>query len=66
MTHSEPNAKQPIAGAFDPYHQWLGIPPEQQPPDHYALLGLKRRFLATSGISQTVYFVSQSTLLIQL
>lgn len=27
---------------FDPYAQWLGIPPEEQPPDHYRLLGLPR------------------------
>ena len=27
--------------AFDPYHKWLGIPPEDQPADHYRLLGLK-------------------------
>jgi hypothetical protein len=26
--------------AFDPYHQWLGIPPHEQPPDHYQLLGI--------------------------
>ncbi|MBM4091854.1 MAG: hypothetical protein FJ276_20860 [Planctomycetes bacterium] len=26
---------------FDPYHQWLGIPPEEQPPHHYRLLGIK-------------------------
>ena len=26
--------------AFDPYHVWLGIPPEEQPPDHYRLLGV--------------------------
>lgn len=26
---------------FDPYHKWLGIPPEEQPPSHYRLLGLK-------------------------
>ncbi|MGA2621400.1 MAG: protein kinase [Thermoguttaceae bacterium] len=26
---------------FDPYHQWLGISPEEQPPHHYRLLGLK-------------------------
>lgn len=25
---------------FDPYHKWLGIPPRQQPPHHYRLLGL--------------------------
>jgi len=27
--------------AFNPYHKWLGIPPEEQPPNHYRLLGLK-------------------------
>jgi hypothetical protein len=26
---------------FDPYHRWLGIPPEHQPPDHYRLLGIQ-------------------------
>ena len=25
---------------FDPYYKWLGIPPEEQPPNHYRLLGL--------------------------
>lgn len=25
---------------FDPYHLWLGIPPEEQPPNHYRLLGI--------------------------
>jgi hypothetical protein len=25
---------------FDPYHKWLGIPPEEQPPTRYRLLGL--------------------------
>jgi len=25
---------------FDPYYIWLGIPPHQQPPNHYRLLGL--------------------------
>jgi len=25
---------------FDPYHKWLGIPPDEQPPNHYRLLGL--------------------------
>jgi hypothetical protein len=29
----------PQAG-FDPYDQWLGIPPGEQPPDHYRLLGV--------------------------
>jgi WD40 repeat protein len=27
---------------FDAYYKWLAIPPEEQPPDHYRLLGLKR------------------------
>ena len=26
--------------AFDPYHIWLGIPPEDQPPSHYRLLAI--------------------------
>ena len=26
---------------FDPYHKWLGIPPEDQPPNHYRLLGIE-------------------------
>ena len=25
---------------FDPYHKWLGIPPEHRPPTHYQLLHL--------------------------
>ncbi len=25
---------------FDPYYKWLGIPPQEQPPNHYRLLGL--------------------------
>ncbi len=25
---------------FDPYHKWLGIPPKDQPPNHYRLLGI--------------------------
>ena len=30
-----------MAANFDPYYTWLGIPPEDQPADHYRLLGLK-------------------------
>jgi len=26
---------------FDPYYQWLGIPPDEQPPNHYRLLGIQ-------------------------
>jgi hypothetical protein len=25
---------------FDAYHKWLGIPPKDQPPNHYRLLGI--------------------------
>jgi len=25
---------------FDPYRKWLGIPPKEQPPNHYRLLGV--------------------------
>jgi hypothetical protein len=25
---------------FDPYHKWLGIPKQQQPPNYYRLLGI--------------------------
>ncbi len=28
------------AGGFDPYYKWLGIPPEEQPPTFYRLLGI--------------------------
>jgi hypothetical protein len=31
-----------MATPFDPYHRWLGIRPEEQPADHYRLLGLAR------------------------
>jgi hypothetical protein len=29
-----------MALAFDPYHKWLGIPPAEQPPNHYRLLAI--------------------------
>jgi hypothetical protein len=29
-----------MAEQFDPYRKWLGIPPEEQPPNHYRLLGI--------------------------
>jgi hypothetical protein len=30
-----------MSESFDPYHVWLGIPPEEQPPHHYRLLGIR-------------------------
>ena len=29
-----------MSTSFDPYHKWLGIPPDQQPAHHYRLLGI--------------------------
>jgi formylglycine-generating enzyme required for sulfatase activity len=29
-----------MSSNFDPYHQWLGIPSTEQPPNHYRLLGI--------------------------
>src|SRR5690242_16883884 len=37
--HSEVVA---VADTFNPYVEWLGIKPVGSPPDHYALLGIKR------------------------
>jgi hypothetical protein len=36
-----------MADEFNPYHVWLSIPPEEQPPNHYRLLGLP--LFETSG-----------------
>lgn len=30
-----------MSDSFDPYHVWLGIPPDERPPTHYRLLGLR-------------------------
>jgi hypothetical protein len=30
-----------VADQFDPYYKWLGIPPDEQPPNYYRLLGLR-------------------------
>ena len=30
-----------MSGAFDPYHRWLGIPPKDQPANHYRMLGIE-------------------------
>ena len=30
-----------MSEGFDPYYTWLGIPPDEQPPNHYRLLGLR-------------------------
>lgn len=38
MFAADPRMPEP----FDPYRKWLGIPPAEQPPDHYRLLGIGR------------------------
>ena len=38
----QPDEPAAASAAFDPYHRWLGIPPEEQPADHYRLLGIPR------------------------
>ena len=30
-----------MSSDFDPYYKWLGIPPKNQPPHHYRLLGIE-------------------------
>ncbi len=30
-----------MSGGFDPYHEWLGIPPQEQPANYYRLLGVE-------------------------
>jgi hypothetical protein len=30
-----------MEAGFDPYHQWLGISPKDQPANHYRLLGVE-------------------------
>lgn len=39
--HERSSARMPLRPAFDAYHKWLGIPPKDQPPNHYRLLGLE-------------------------
>ncbi len=31
-----------MAPEFDPYYKWLGIPPKDQPPNHYRLLSTEQ------------------------
>jgi hypothetical protein len=40
-----------MSEAFDPYYTWLAIPPDDQPPDHYRLLGLRPFEQNTDAIS---------------
>ena len=45
---------------FDPYHKWLGIPPQEQPAHHYRLLGITdfesdRDVISAAAEQRTVY-----------
>ncbi|MCI0685501.1 MAG: hypothetical protein L0Y71_25650 [Gemmataceae bacterium] len=45
---------------FDPYHKWLGIAKEEQPPTHYRLLGINanetdRDVIEEAAIRQTTH-----------
>src|SRR4051812_30475929 len=45
---------------FDPYHVWLGIPPECRPPTNYQLLGLRptetsRDVIEAAAVRQSAY-----------
>jgi hypothetical protein len=30
-----------VSDVFDPYLEWLAMPPREQPPHHYRLLGVR-------------------------
>ena len=40
MVLQHAQAVSPMSDPFDPYRKWLGIPPKDQPPNHYRLLGI--------------------------
>ena len=49
-----------MAEKFDPYYTWLGIPPQEQPPHFYRLLGLEafeenREVISTAANRQLEY-----------
>ena len=48
---------------FDPYHKWLGIPPKDQPPNHYRLLGVELfepdPDVIDAAVEQKMLFVNQ-------
>lgn len=48
------------ADGFDPYYKWLGIPPDEQPPTHYRILGIApleadRQVIATAASRQALH-----------
>ncbi len=51
---------------FNPYHKWLGIPPAEQPPHHYRLLGIdvfeSDSDVILSAVDQRVSYLRQCAL----
>ncbi len=47
----------------DPYYEWLGIPPKDQPPNHYRLLGLElfeeNRSVIDSAANRQMSFIKE-------
>lgn len=50
---------------FNAYHKWLGIPPEEQPPNYYRLLGItlfeKDRAVIISALDQRQLFLQKKS-----
>ena len=50
---------------FNAYHKWLGIPPEEQPPNHYRLLGIalfeKDRDVIIAALDQRQSYLKQKS-----
>ena len=50
---------------FNPYHKWLGIPPEEQPPNYYRLLGIspfeKDRVVIIAALDQRQLFLRKKS-----
>jgi hypothetical protein len=47
---------------FDPYHKWLGIPPDEQPASHYRLLSVPQ-FESDTDVIETA--AERQTLLLR-
>ena len=50
---------------FNAYHKWLGIPPEEQPPNYYRLLGItlfeKDRAVIITALDQRQLFLQKKS-----
>ena len=50
---------------FNAYHKWLGIPPEEQPPNYYRLLGItlfeKDRVVIIAALDQRQLFLQKKS-----